>query len=308
MRRVFCLGCVWITTLVLAAGISWHWRGQDPAVGAEVSVAAATAQRSMPPSSTGLESIDDGIATDEATNLREELADLEAKHNALSKQYFMLSLEKWAAENDTSGTDSETINALWDSQLTAMQIGGNVFDFESRFALMYAFASYGDKGVVHLRGILDDRSRTDFERETALLVLRYMASPRALEAVLSFRDPELTELDYPYDLMNTQLKMIESDAIRHRFPEILARIDQELGADTLAPERAEVLLTLASTHGDTRARQLLLDPRIYHENLGGAITLAATLNTAVADEFLLNIAQYHEDQHYRRMARRYYGQ
>jgi len=246
--------------------------------------------------------------SDEVTALREETERLKAQLAALSKEYFTLSLAKWAAENHTIDTKPESIAALWDRQLEAIREQGDSFSIESRFGLMFAFSTYGDAGVGHLNQIIHDRKRSLSERETALLVLRYMATPRALETLLAFRDPGLTQLDYPYDLISFQLKTIRTDAIRHHFPEILSQIDKDLGADDYSPERMEVLLTLASTHNDARARRLLRDPRVYQENLDGAIRLAETLDTAIADEFLLDLIERHEYQHVRESARHAYAQ
>ncbi len=123
--------------------------------------------------------------------------------------------------------------------------------------------------VAHLRRILNDKVRSQEERMTALMVLPYRATPRAFESVWSFRDSGRMEFDVPNDLLNTQRKMIDTDVIRHHSP---GRVDQ-----------------------------------IDHENLRGVITLVATLDTAVADTFLLAGARNHEEQPVRQRARNYYA-
>lgn len=169
-------------------------------------------------------------------------------------------------------------------------------------------ATYGEAGVGCLDRIINDRSRSLSERETALFVLRYMATPRALETLLPFRDLGSTQLDYPDDSNNFQRKMIRTEAIRHPIPGALSQIECELGADAISPEGVEVSLTLASTHGDVCARVLLRVSPIYQEHLDGAIPWAETLDTATADEFRLNLIENHEYQHIRERARHVYAE
>ena len=300
MRRAVCLGGIWLTTLVATAGITWKMSSRAD-LGAEVVVAPLSEVQEV--SSWGEED-----ASDELIALREELESLKARHEALSDDYVELSRETQAEEKPAINTDLASIANLWERQFDAIRRGNDSFTIESRCGLLFAFATYGEAGVGYLNRIIEDRRRSLSERETALFILRYIATPRALETLLAFRDPGLTQLDYPYDLINFQLKMIRTEAIRHHIPGIISQIDEDLGTDDFSPERVEVLLTLASTHGDVRARELLRDPRIYQENLDGAIHSAETMDTAIADEFLLDLAQNHETEYVRQSARRAYAQ
>jgi len=124
------------------------------------------------------------------------------------------------------------------------------------------------------------------EREMALFVLSHVRDKAALAALLKLRAPDVTELDYPYDLIQLQVSSLSSDEVREFVPEINRRIAQELGAGERAPERTEVLLTLGLVHGDRESQRLMTDPRILGEDLSGAIGLAGDIHTPAARQFL----------------------
>lgn len=292
MKQTYVLAGIWLATLVVTAVLTWKvsTRTESEAEDVGDAVAMADTVPVSPPSE------DDG-PSDELAALREALERLQAENEALREDYEALSLAKSTPENQAIDTAPNAIGNMWERQLDAIRKGNDSFTIESRFGLMFAFTTYGDAGVEYLDRVIKDRRRSLAERETALLVLQYTATPRALETLLAFRDPGLTQLDYPYDLIGFQLKTMRTGAIQQHFSGIISQINKDLGADDYSPERVEVLLTLASTHNDARARELLRDPRIYQENLRGAIQLAETLDTAVADEFLLDLSQNHGAPH-----------
>ena len=300
-RWAFRLGCVWVTSIVLTAWVTWKLAAPAAADihdGAPISSTAA-----LPLSAPAATRTDESGAEEE---LREQLAAMEAKNIDLGWKYFKLSLEQWAAEGEGATDRSpEEISDTWRAQMAQMELAGGIFDFEQKFSLMFAFAAYGEAGVSHLRGVINNRALGKKERETALEILRYMSSRGAFDAVLDFRDPDLTELDYPYDLIQSHLRTMDRADLVHRFPDIVAQIDADLGRDDAAPERVEVLLSLAFTHGDPAAQRLLRDPRILEENMRGALYQAGEAKTPAALEFLDYMAQNHPDRTVRQSALRY---
>lgn len=298
-RWIFCLGCVWITSLVIVAWGAWHLALERGSTGPAV---APPSDYAAPPSPVPSADGGSGMLETENQDLRGQVEALEAKNLELGRKYFHLSLQQWADQNKANDTAPEDIAILWKRRVDLMLNRGRLLDFEDRLSLMFAFATYGEAGVAHLVGVLHNRNGDPREREMALQILRYMNSRRAFDAVLDFRDPELTELDYPYDLILSGLRTMDRGEIEGRFPDILRRINQDLGADQLAPERVEVLLSLAALHNDAQAQRLLRDPRILQENLQGALPLAAAMDTPAAHDFLAFVAENHPDPRTRQLA------
>lgn len=298
-RWIFCIGCIWVTSLVVTAWAAWHLASRDDS--------AAPPARIATPSPPTAPADHGGELASENQGLREQVESLQAKNLELGRKYFHLSLQQWADENKAENTPPEDIAALWDRQMEQMRSRPRTLDFEDRLNLMFAFAAYGKAGVAELSRVLNDHNRHARERETALQLLRYMNTREAFDAVLDFRDPELTELDYPYDLILNQLKTMQTSTIQDRFPEIDQQIGRDLGSDKMAPERVEVLLTLASTHHDAQAQRLLRDPRILQESLGGALSLAETLDTPVARDFVTFVRANRKNWKSQRLAANPYG-
>jgi len=124
-------------------------------------------------------------------------------------------------------------------------------------------------------------------------VLAHIRDKAALATLLKLREPDIMELDFPYDLIELQISALPTGEIREFIPEINRQIAAELGTDTIAPERTEVLAILALVHGDSRSWSLLQDRRVLLEDLRGAVRIAADVHTHRARQFVEWVARDH---------------
>lgn len=216
----------------------------------------------------------------------------EAEHARL-RELIREALRTLASARPETPADNEApvspAEAAWLRGLDEMTQAGGGFD--ARLALAQKMARLGRNGVACLKKVAQDHGRDLAERDAAVRVLSLIRSRDALEAVLELREPDAMELDYPYDLVMLQVASLSTSAVRDLVPQLVSQIGGELGSDTLAPERPELLAILALAHGDRAAQALLYDERILRENLAGAVSAANDLHTPAAREFLDWLAQ-----------------
>jgi hypothetical protein len=185
---------------------------------------------------------------------------------------------------------NDEVSAAWRRGFYALQRtrerGGTFAGIDEGLSLTSDMARFGAAATSFLSGLVMDAKADMKEREMALFVLSHVRDKAALAALVKLRAPDVTELDYPYDLIQLQVSSLSSAEVREFVPEINRRIAQELGAGEQAPERTEVLLTLGLVHGDRESQRLMTDPRILREDLSGAIGLAGVIHTPAARRFL----------------------
>ena len=294
------LGMLWLLTVVGAAVTGWHAgfrQGESALVRAE--------STPMPEEPESTVSQDAAASREESVKLHARLAVLEEERKSLGRDYLQLAL-KTAIESSGPATPAASINARtrWEkgaSEILAKR-GGMFGGLEEGIALLLDIAALGEPGMRYLGLVANDGTRPDEERELALQMLARLRHPAAFDILAAFRDDGILELDYPYDLIRGHVASLPTQDIARRIPEMLNRIDSELGANNFSPERVEVLLLLATTHGNPRARQLLKDARMRQENVRGALEAARAVHDPVAMAFVRDMAQYHEDPGHRRYA------
>jgi hypothetical protein len=160
-------------------------------------------------------------------------------------------------------------------------------------SLMADMSRMGAPGMKFLASMVGNGQRPMDERELALSVLSHIQDGAALGAILDLNAPDVTELDYPYDLIETQVASLTTREVRPYMSQILDQANRDLGANDSAPERAEVLAILALVHGDQRAQGLLHDERILLEDLSGAVQTANEIHTPAARQYLQWVMDNH---------------
>ena len=91
--------------------------------------------------------------------------------------------------------------ARWQTQKEAGMFGG----MDESMNLMADMSRTGAPGMNFLASLVGNGQRPMEERELALAVLSHIQDGAALGAILKLNAPDVTELDYPYDLIETQV-------------------------------------------------------------------------------------------------------
>jgi len=65
--------------------------------------------------------------------------------------------------------------------------------------------------------------------------LRHIQDGAALGALLDLRAPDVTELDYPYDLIETQVASLPTREVRPYMQRIVEQANRDLGTQDPAP-------------------------------------------------------------------------
>jgi hypothetical protein len=188
------------------------------------------------------------------------------------------------------------IQALWDrayARWKQMKDSGMFGGLDENMSLMADMSRMGAPGMKFLASMVGNGQRPMDERELALSVLSHIQDGAALGAILDLNAPDVTELDYPYDLIETQVASLTTREVRPYMSQILDQANRDLGANDSAPERAEVLAILALVHGDQRAQGLLHDERILLEDLSGAVQTANEIHTPAARQYLQWVMDNH---------------
>ncbi len=294
------IAVLWIGSVVVAFLMGWAlWGGPLFTLGDEIDLDA-------PDSPAPVEALDTEPDQEEDAyeRLKQQLEEVSSERETLGRDYLQLALEYSLAKGGASPASRLEIETLWNTRLEALlQDSGGMFGgLEEMIALLVEMAAHGEPAIRFMTEVANDNRRSEKERRTALELMSHLRHPAAFDALLDFRDDAIMELDYPYDLVRCQVADLERTQLAHRIPEILGRLNADLGADNFSPERAEVLVLLALRHNEPQARSLLNDPRMWHENVQGAISTANALHTEDARRFLDALARNHTDSKSRKRA------
>lgn len=292
ISRAAVVAALWIASLVAAVVIAWT-------IASERSTARPVAREEARTTVARNEEADE--LRRENASLREEVEQLrktqkEAENARLRvavKQALTQIAEPRAPRNDA-------LNTAWrrgyDALKAARERGGAFAGLDDGLSLTGVMAGFGPEASSFLSDLVTDGHADMKEREMALFVLSHILDRSALSALTKLRAPDVTELDYPYDLIELQISSLNTAEMREFIPEINRQIAGELGTGEPAPERTEVLLTLALVHGDRESQALMTDPRILKEDLSGAIGLAGDIHTPAARTFLEWVVQNAHDE------------
>lgn len=283
---------LWVTALLCAAGgltvvlllSDWFFGNSVPPAVQK----AAQPTRVPPPPPPSSPAPGSSGAASARTALTAEQKEVEnARLRVLVSEALRLLASGKATSSDVASPPpprNANVAQLWQTELD--RIWQARADLDAKQALAQKMAELGRAGIDFLVNTARNRSLDVFERDTAVRVLSLIRSRDALAAVIKLREPDVMELDYPYDLVMLQAASLPTSDVRAFIPEILRQVNQELGSDTLAPERPELLAILALAHGDRQAQALLYDERILHDNLAGAVMVANDIHSPQARQFL----------------------
>ncbi len=225
----------------------------------------------------------------ENAGLRAEVAALRKERDSIANDHLRLALGQTIRQIMEEQPREQKPGTTWRKRYDLMQEKskrGMFGGLDEGMTLIAQMARSGPEGIRTLTGVITDHSRSTEERETALEFLSHIADKASLAAIMTLNEPDIMELDYPYDLIGEQISALTTADIREFIPEINRHIAQELGTDTIAPERAEVLAILALAHGNSESLAMLDDPRLLQEDLSGALQIASDLHTRRAREFV----------------------
>ncbi len=276
------IAALWATSLVVTATIVWLVASEHLASKAALAGAVAIA----PPDAGSVE----GLRRENA-ELREEVERSRAAEKGAENERLRLVLKQALRQvAEPREPRNDEVVAAWRRGFYALQRnrerGGMFAGIDDGLSLTSDMARFGAAATSFLSDLVTDATADMKEREMALFVLSHVRDKAALAALLKLHAPDVTELDYPYDLIQLQVSSLSSAEVREFVPEINRRIAQELGVGEQAQERTEVLLTLGLVHGDRESQRLMMDPRIFSEDLSGAIGLAGDIHTPAARKFL----------------------
>jgi len=299
MRRasVIGIGMLWLGSLVATTTIVWHLASRHfaaaPAPAGPVSdVRQVSAAETRPRDTRETASMEDLERENAAPRHEVELS--HAGEKDAENERLRLVLKQALRQVAEPHARNDTISAAWRRGFEAMsrnrERGGMFAGMDDGLSLAGDMARLGAPAMSFLAELAGDTSVDMKEREAALFALSHIRDKAALAELLKIRAPDVTELDYPYDLIQLQVSSLPTSDVREFIPEINRQIAQELGAGEQAPERTEVLLTLSFVHGDRDSLRLLYDPRILNEDLTGAIGLAGEIHTPQAHQFLQWVA------------------
>ncbi len=295
---------LWCFSLLLAfglgAGTAWHFTLKD----APNAVQAASAGTAAPAVLSVPEQTADSAAVDIAVSAEKEP---DPGENERLRVAFRQALKQVVEKQDRpAGPPAPPhIQALWDrayARWKQLKDSGMFGGLDENMSLMADMSRMGAPGMKFLASMAGNAQRPMDERELALSVLSHIQDGAALGAILDLNAPDVTELDYPYDLIETQVASLPTREVRPYISRIIDQADQDLGGNDPAPERAEVLAILALVHGDQRAQGLLHDGRILQEDLSGAVQTANEIHTPAARQYVQWVAENHPRPNVRQAA------
>jgi len=299
MRRASVIGIamLWLGSLVATATIGWHLASRhfaaEPAPAGPVSDVRQVSAAETRPRDTRETASMEALERENAA-LRQEVEQSHAGEKDAENERLRLVLKQALRQVAEPRTRNDTISAAWRRGFEAMsrnrERGGMFAGMDDGLSLAGDMARLGAPAMSFLAELVGDTSVDMKEREAALFTLSHIRDKAALAELLKIRAPDVTELDYPYDLIQLQVSSLPTSDVREFIPEINRQIAQELGAGEQGPERTEVLLTLSLVHGDRDSLRLLYDPRVLNEDLTGAIGLAGEIHTPQAHQFLQWVA------------------
>lgn len=294
-KSVVLVAVLWFSTILLAlgagAGVGWHLaRTTASQTVASVPVKTAPAAASAPEKTT------DQATDNAAAPSGEQPA---SDENDRLRVAFRQALKEVVGRQDKqSGTTPAPphIQSLWDrayARWKQRKDSGVFGGLDENMSLMADMSRTGAPGMKFLASLVGNGQKPMEERELALSVLSHVQDGAALGAILQLNAPDVTELDYPYDLIETQVAALPTQEVRPYIPQIIEQVNRDWGAHDSAPERAEVLAILALVHDDQRALGLLHDERILQEDLTGAIQTASEIHTPAALQYVQWVSENH---------------
>ena len=295
------IAVLWAASLVVTATIVWLVASEHFASKAVSTEPVAIA----PPDAGSVEGLrrEKAALREEVERLRARIMDRQtggAEKGAENERLRLVLKQALRQVAEPREPRNDEVSSAWRRGFYALQRnrerGGMFAGIDDGLSLTSDMAQFGAAGASFLSDLVMDANADMKEREMALFVLSHVRDKAALAALLKLRAPDVTELDYPYDLIQLQVSSLSSAEVREFVPEINRRIGQELGVGEQAPERTEVLLTLGLVHGDRESQRLMTDPRILSEDLSGAIGLAEDIHTPAARQFLEWVAQNSRDE------------
>jgi hypothetical protein len=293
-KSVVLFAMLWSFSVLLAfglgAGTAWHVAATRTHAGQTVSESTPPPKVSPLPDNASAEAAVDPLpvsegASDPGENDRLRVAFRQALKQVVEKQV-----------RPAGPPAPPHIQALWDrayARWKQMRDSGMFGGLDENMSLMADMSRMGATGMKFLASMVGNGQRPMDERELALSVLSHIQDGAALGAILELNAPDVTELDYPYDLIETQVASLPTRELRPYIAQIIEQADRDLGANDSAPERAEVLAILALVHGDQRAQGLLHDERILQEDLSGAVQTANEIHTPAARQYLQWVLDNH---------------
>ncbi len=302
--RLRAIAVLWLWSIVLTAVLTWWITGHRPPPeevapdeghGAAQEVQAGSARRDERSSQD--ESARDVAALErENVALRGETKRLRAELDRAEDGRLRLVFAQALREMMEAPPNGDDVETTWRKRIEVFrqkEKRGTFEGLDEAMSLMAEMARFGMPGIQLLASVASDHQRETDERELALQVLAHIRDKAALATLLKLREPDIMELDFPYDLIELQISALPTGEIREFIPEINRQIAAELGTDTIAPERTEVLAILALVHGDSRSWSLLQDRRVLLEDLRGAVRIAADVHTHRARQFVEWVARDH---------------
>ena len=292
-KHVVLVATLWCFSVLLAfglgAGAAWHLAQADKpqtarAVPVKPPEIPAILEKARPDAAEDAGTAPETQA-DSGENERLRVAFRQALKEVVSRQ-----------QKQSGNPAPPHIQALWDrafARWRKQKESGMFGGLDENMSLMADMSRMGAPGMKFLASLTEDGQRSMEERELALSVLAHIQDGAALGALLDLRAPDVTELDYPYDLIETQVASLPTREVRPYISRIVEQASRDLGTQDSAPERAEVLTILALVHGDQRAQGLLHDPRILQEDLSGAVQTANEIHTPAARQYIEWIAANH---------------
>jgi hypothetical protein len=296
-KSVSLVAVLWCFTILLAlgvgAGVGWHL-ALTTASQAAAAVPVKPAPAAAPaPERTAAQAPNDGAAPPDEEPASDENDRLRVAFRQALKQVVDRN-----AKQPGAAAAPPRIQSLWDrayARWKQRKDSGMFGGLDENMNLMADMSRTGAPGMKFLASLVGDGQRPMDERELALGVLSHIQDGAALGAILQLNAPDVTELDYPYDLIETQVASLPTREVRPYIAQIVeqANRDLDLVSRDPAPERAEVLTILALVHGDARAQGLLHDERILQEDLIGAVQTANEIHTSAARQYVEWIAANH---------------
>jgi hypothetical protein len=298
------IAALWLVSLVATATIVWHFASRTShtsnAAARDVQSPGTHEKQSSGASLSGPGASVESLLRENSA-LRQEVEQLRGERKQDENERLRLVLRQALRQVAEQYPKDDTVSAIWHSGFDALkrkkeQSGGMFGAIDDSISLVTDIARLGQPAVPFLANLVTDKNVDMEEREFALFVLSHIRDKAALAELLKIRAPDVTELDYPYDLIQLQVSSLPTADIREFIPEINRRIAQDLGTGEEAQERSVVLLTLGLVHGDSESLRLMNDPRIFRENLGGAIPLAGEIHTPQARRFLQWVADNSQNE------------
>ena len=222
---------LWMASLIVSALIGW-------AVGARHAPEALVARegtQAAPARNAEASALrrENAQLREEAGQLRKTRKDAENERLRVAfKQALTQIAQPRALRNDALST---AWRRGYDALKAARQRGGAFAGLDDGLSLTGVMAGFGTEAASFLSDLVTDGNADMKERETALFVLSHVLDKSALAALTKLRAPDVTELDYPYDLIELQVSSLSTAEVREFIPEINRQIAGELGTGESAP-------------------------------------------------------------------------